>query len=377
MLLLAAAGAVSMAVAMGLGRFFYTPVLPAMMAALDMGPAEAGWIASANYAGYLVGAVLAGYGWGEGIEKRVAAVALAVTAGLMFAMAASNDVVVMSLIRFGAGVASAFVMIFTSTIVLSHGQALGRPEVQSIHFAGVGSGIAVSALMFGALVLAGGGWRMAWVSAGLLALAGLAFAWRFLPGQVVRHGPLRTEPPLVWTGALKALTLSYGMFGFGYIITTTFLVAIVRDSGGGPMFEAGVWLVTGLAAAPSVALFQPVARRIGLIGVFVLGCFIEAAGVAASVLLPLPWGPLIGGFLVGGTFVMATAYGLQAGRVLAAESPRRALAMMTAAFGTGQIIGPLIAGSLAARSGSYVVASLAGASALVIAALIVMPYRRA
>jgi MFS family permease len=374
--LTALAGAVAMAVAMGLGRFFYTPVLPAMMDGLGVDPSQAGWIASANYAGYLLGAVLAAWGWAETIERKVALSALLATALLLLGMGLASDMVLLALIRFLAGMASAFVMVFTSAIVLSHGLFAARPWVQSSHFGGVGVGIAASALMFGLLLLAGGGWRLAWVLAGLLALAGLAVVHRYLPREVMRTGPPRREPPLAWSGPLIALTIGYGIFGFGYIVTATFLVAIVRDGGGSSLFEAGVWLFTGLFAAPSVAYWMPVVRRIGLVNVFALGCVVEAFGVAASVLVPLPCGPLIGGAFLGGTFIMVTAFGLQAGRELALESPRKALALMTAAFGVGQILGPVVAGYLADWTGSYTWASLAAAGGLLGAGVIVLAFRQ-
>ncbi|WP_343203372.1 YbfB/YjiJ family MFS transporter [Hoeflea sp.] len=372
----ALAGAVAMAVAMGLGRFFYTPVLPAMMAGLGLGPAEAGWIASANYVGYLLGAVLAAYGWAEGIERKVALASLVATALLLLAMGLSSDVALLAAIRFFAGLASAFAMIFTTAIVLSHGLVSGKAWVQAAHFGGVGAGITVSAIMFGLLVLADGGWRMAWIAAAVLAFAGLAVVMRYLPQDVARAGPAKKEPPLVWTGPLLGLTVAYGIFGFGYIVTATFLVAIVRDGGGSSLFEAGVWLVTGLAAAPSVAYWLPAVRRVGLVNVFALGCLVEALGVAASVLMPLPAGPVIGGILLGSTFIMVTAFGLQAGRQLAGESPRRALALMTAAFGVGQIIGPLVAGYLADWSGTYTWASLAAAAALLASGAMALVFSR-
>jgi len=372
----AIAGALAMAVAMGLGRFFYTPVLPAMMAGLGLGPTEAGWIASANYVGYLLGAILAAYGWAEGIERRVALLGLVATALLLLAMGVSSNFIVLAAIRFLAGLASAFVMIFTSAIVLSHGLAAGKPGVQSTHFGGVGVGITVSAIMFGLIVLADGGWRMAWIMAAVLAFASLTIVYRLLPRGVMRTGPAKKEPPLTWTPALLALTIAYGIFGFGYIVTATFLVAIVRDGGGSSLFEAGVWLATGLAAAPSVAYWMPVVRRIGLINVFALGCLVEALGVAASVLMPLPFGPVLGGVLLGATFIMVTAFGLQVGRQLATESPRRALAMMTAAFGVGQILGPVVAGYLSDWSGSYTWASLAAAAGLLASGAIVLVFCR-
>ena len=371
----AVAGSIAMAVAMGLGRFFYTPVLPAMMAGLGLSPTEAGWIASANYAGYLIGAILAAWGWAEGIERKVALFGLIATALLLLAMGLSSDVLVMSLIRFLAGIASAFVMVFTSAIVLSHGLAAGKSWVQSSHFGGVGVGITASALMFGLIILGQGGWRIAWFLAAVLACVGIAVVTRYLPSDVVRSGPAKKEPQLVWTAPLMALTLAYGIFGFGYIVTATFLVAIVRDGGGSSLFEASVWLFTGLAAAPSVAYWMPVVRRLGLIHVFTIGCVVEALGVAASVLLPLPVGPIIGGVLLGGTFIMVTAFGLQVGRQLVGESPRRALAMMTAAFGVGQILGPVVAGYLADWTGSYTWASLAAAAGLLIAGAIVLLFR--
>jgi len=372
----ALAGAVAMAVAMGLGRFFYTPVLPAMMAGLDLGPAEAGWIASANYAGYLLGAILAAYGWAEGIERKVALAGLLATALLLLAMGVSSNFIIICVIRFLAGLASAFVMVFVSAIVLSHGLAAGKAWVQSSHFGGVGIGISVSAIMFGLIILGDGGWRMAWIVAAVLAFAGLALVSHYLPQGVMRSGPAKKEPPLSWTPALLALTIAYGIFGFGYIVTATFLVAIVRDGGGSSLFEAGVWLATGIAAAPSVAYWMPAVKRIGLVNVFALGCLVEALGVAASVLMPLPAGPIIGGILLGGTFVMVTAFGLQAGRQLAIESPRRALAMMTAAFGTGQILGPVVAGYLANWSGTYTWASLAAAAGLLLSGAIVLVFCR-
>jgi predicted MFS family arabinose efflux permease len=370
------AGAVAMAIAMGIGRFYYTPILPMMMSGVPMGPAEAGYIASANYLGYLLGAVLAAYGWAEGIERRVALSGLLATAVLLFSMSLTTSILAFSVIRFLAGLASAFVMIFSSSLVLSYGLARAKPGVQSVHFGGVGTGIAVSALLFGAVMLLDGGWRAAWVAGGVAALLGLGLAAVLLPRQVSRSGAVEKEPPLVWTRPLVLLTLAYGLFGFGYVVTATFLVAIVREAGGSSNSEALAWLVTGLAAAPSVALWGIAARRFGLIDTFIAGCLVEAVGVAASVLLPLPLGPVIGGVLLGLTFVMVTAYGLQAGRAYAGRSPRRAFALMTAAFGVGQIIGPVIAGNLAHLTGNYVLGSLSAVIALVLAAGLVVPLRR-
>ncbi len=182
----------------------------------------------------------------------------------------------------------------------------------------------------------------------------------------------RREPPLIWSPGLVAITLAYGVFGFGYIVTATFLVAIVRSFEGGPSFEMLVWLLTGLVAAFSIMAWSPLATAFGPIPVMAVGCVVEAFGVAASVLLALPAGPLVGGVLLGATFMMVTAYGLQAGSMLAAASPRRAFAVMTAAFGTGQIVGPLAAGIVVDETGTYMAASLMAAAALIVAGILAM-----
>lgn len=369
----ALAGAVAMAVAMGLGRFFYTPVLPGMMAGLGLNAADAGIIAAANFAGYLLGAVLAAYGWAAGLERRLAIGALVSTVVLLVAMGLLSSVAALSIVRFLAGLASAFGMIFTSGIVLSIGLRHCDPRVQMTHFSGVGFGIAASALLVYLLSLIDTStlptWRLDWLAGAVLGAIGLIVVMRLLP-RPESHAGAQREPAIVWTRPLVALTLSYGLFGIGYVVTATFIVAIAREGAHSPLLECLTWLVTGASAAISVIAWKPVARRYGVAAAYLAALLVEMVGVAVTVTLPAS--ALIGGVLLGLTFVVITAYGLQLGRILASESPRQVLALMTAAFGVGQILGPLGAGFLAARTGSYVLPSLAAAAILLLAAVIVV-----
>lgn len=369
----AVAGAVAMAVAMGLGRFFYTPVLPGMMADLGLNAADAGIIAAANFAGYLLGAVLAAYGWAAGYERRIAVGALVSTVVLLLLMGMLSGVAALSVVRFLAGLASAFAMIFTSGIVLSIGLRHRDPRVQMAHFSGVGSGIAVSAVLVYLLFLiefpAVATWRVDWFAGAALAGLGLAVVAWLLPRPEGSASASR-EPRIVWTRPLAALTLSYGLFGIGYVVTATFIVAIAREGAESPLLECFTWLVTGAAAAVSLVMWKPVERRYSVAAAYLLAILVEMAGVAATVTLPFPWSAFIGGALLGLTFIVVTAYGLQLGRMLASDSPRQVLALMTAAFGVGQIIGPLGAGFLASRTGNYVAPSLAAAGILFLSAAI-------
>ncbi|TIX17457.1 MAG: YbfB/YjiJ family MFS transporter, partial [Mesorhizobium sp.] len=134
---LALAGMLAMAVAMGIGRFVYTPILPGMMEELHLSPADAGWIASANYLGYLVGAFAAAGGWAHGRERMLMFAGLAASALLAALMGLGDTIAVFLAIRFLAGLASAFVMVFMASIVFSHLAVAGRGDLQALHFGGV------------------------------------------------------------------------------------------------------------------------------------------------------------------------------------------------------------------------------------------------
>lgn len=368
---IALAGMIGMAAVMGIGRFVFTPILPGMMDGLSLSAADGGLIAGANYLGYLAGALVASGGWGAGRERLVILSGMFASAALAAAMAMTVDMSAFLAIRFAAGVASALVMIFLSSIVFDRLGRAGREGLTALHFGGVGLGIALSSLLIAALLHAGADWRQGWIWAGIASLA----AALALVGMVRNPGPsgnrIAAEPPLRLDLKLARLVLSYGLFGFGYVVTATFLVAIVRLGEGGRLFEAWVWLATGLAGIPSVWLWNTVATRIGLFGAYAAGCAVELVGVVVSVMLGGYAGPLIGGVLLGATFIGVTALGLQAARRLAPHAPRRIIALMTAAFGLGQIVGPVMAGYLADWTGSFVLPSLVAAAALGLCAILV------
>jgi predicted MFS family arabinose efflux permease len=195
-------------------------------------------------------------------------------------------------------------------------------------------------------------------------VVGVMLQLHFAPAQ------RKAQETRVASGSLMRLVAAYGLFGFGYVITATFLVVIVRSTPTIRSLEPVIWLVFGLAAAPSVALWTRIAMSLGIPWTFALACLVEAIGVAASVAWQSEPGVFLAAVLVGGTFMGLTALGLIRARTLAAGNPRRALAYMTGAFGTGQIIGPAFAGVLSDRLGSFTVPSVAAVIALIAAALL-------
>jgi predicted MFS family arabinose efflux permease len=365
----AVGGLVAMAAAVGVGRFVYTPILPVMNAALGLSNSTAGLIASANFLGYLAGALLAAAPALRGSRRTWLIAALGVSGLTTALMGLASSTMAFGLLRLLGGMASAFGLVFASALVLDHLAAAGRPALSAVHFAGVGTGIALSAILISFLLARGADWRMLWLASGGLALVAVIVVPRLVPDRTESaravEGGARTAP------RRTGLILAYGLFGFGYVITATFLVTIVRGSVEARPLESVVWIVVGVSAVPSVAGWTWVGRRLGNSLAWTLACLLEAAGVVVSVLSHSVPGILLAATLLGGTFMGLTALGLIQARQSTDGDPRRTLAVLTAAFGLGQIVGPTFAGVLHDMTGSFVVPSLTAAAALATAAWLV------
>jgi predicted MFS family arabinose efflux permease len=371
---IAAAGGVLMAAAMGIGRFVYTPLLPHMQEALQLSPGILGWIASANFLGYLVGALLTSVLQPPETPRRMIAfgvVLSAVTTGLMGAV---STVALFAVLRFLGGIASALVLVYTTPIVFTRLAEMRAEGYVSLLFGGVGAGMAISALLVAGLNAAGFGWRIQWLACGLVTALAL-IALRYIP-DLYRAPASAASQKLRWPRGLPALLASYTLFGFGYVITATFIVVIVRESTALRPLEPAIWTIVGLAGIPSVWAWTLLANRVGLFAAYAAACVAEAVGVATSVLatsIPLV---ILASILLGGTFMAISSLGLAGGRRMAASDPVRVLALLTAGFGVGQIVGPALAGFLRESTGSYFAPSLAAAAALIIAAALSAPLNR-
>lgn len=370
-------GLCAMAAALGIGRFVYTPILPAMLAALHWSTADAGVVASANFLGYLAGAVMAGRPGVAAARHGWLVAALTVSAATTAATGATADMATIAAMRFAGGVASAFVIVCASTVVLEELARHGRSGLAAVHFSGVGAGIVVSAAVVAALEAAGWEWRGLWAVCGALAAAAGVAAAVLLPG---RSGATAKAADGASAGAATAtpvaMVAAYGLFGFGYVITATFLVAMVRQTDAVRPLEPFVWVVFGAAAVPSMPLWQWLGRRIGVMAAFAVAAVVEAVGVAAGAGAATVVGVGASAVLLGGTFMGLTALGLMTARVLGGVNPQRLIGVMTVSFGAGQMAGPWVAGVLAELTGSLWLPSLIAAAVLVLAAALALRAQR-
>lgn len=338
-------GLLALAVAMGIGRFAFTPLLPIMQGDAGLTVAQGGWLASANYVGYLGGALLA-------LRLRVPAshvvrYGLAFTALATAAMAFTGAFAAWAVLRFAAGVASAWVLVFVSS------WGFARPEVV---FSGVGVGIAATGLACLALMAGGASSGTTWIALGMLAAAGTLATWPAFrtPPSAAQTG---SANGFAWTSEAKRLVACYGAFGFGYIVPATFLPAMAKQALPDPALFGWSWPIFGAAAALSTLAAGRLRARFGDRRVWMGSHIVMAAGVAVPLVSASLAAVLVSALLVGGTFMVATMTGMQEARRIAGAGARTLIAAMTSAFAAGQIAGPLVVGLFHSIPVSLVVAT--------------------
>jgi len=357
---IALAGLLSLAVAMGIGRFAFTPLLPMMLSDGVIDLAAGTWLATANYLGYWVGALactLQPWLWArlrvERAPRHTAVVRFGlVTTVLLTLVMVTPAAAAWPLWRFLAGVASALVFVYTAGWCLSRLTTLGAPALAGLIFVGPGLGIAVSGLAASAMVA--GGWSAAagWLAFGALAALLTALAWPHLQGQVQAPAAAATAAPLASNGVLAVFTLVYGLAGLGYIVTATFLPVIARQALPGSVWLDLFWPLFGLAVALGalITVRLPVHwdRRRLLIACYAM----QAVGVLLSVAWPSLAGFALGSLLLGLPFTAITLFVMQEARRLMPRGASAFIGALTSAYALGQILGPPLVAVLLAHSGS-------------------------
>jgi predicted MFS family arabinose efflux permease len=368
---IALAGLVSLAVAMGIGRFAFTPILPMMLSDGVVDLPGASWLASANYLGYMLGALLCTlqpWLWARFRWLPLLAYASLVRAGLMATGAltlamAWQFAAAWPVLRFAAGVISAVVFVYTSGWCLSRLSRLGVPAMGGIIYAGPGLGIIVSGLLASGMVAWHWTAATGWLIFGVLAFLLSATVWHILRGGDERLAPLMqrvantpgvpgAEPAHHGPAEMTVLTLAYGLAGFGYIITATFLPVIARAALPGSAWLDLFWPIFGLGVMMGALLATRLPHG-GDMRVRLGVCYVlQAMGIAASLWSPSLAGFAIGSLLLGLPFTAITFFAMQEVRRLRPATAASFIGLLSATYGLGQILGPPLVALLLRHTGS-------------------------
>ncbi|QGW82656.1 YbfB/YjiJ family MFS transporter [Variovorax paradoxus] len=366
---------VTLAVAMGLGRFAFTPMLPIMLHEGKLQLEAGGVLASLNYLGYFLGAVSCA---AIGIKaKSMVRGGLAATAVLLIGMGVLHSFTSWGILRTAAGVMSAWVFVFASGWGLRRLAETNSPALAGVIYTGPGIGIAMTGLLGGAL----GRWgsEAGWIGLGVLAVVLVALIWRIfddddLPatGGSAAAPAAATRPAASASARSEAIWLValYGLAGFGYIITATFLPVIARQALPGSPWPDFFWPLFGLAIIPGalIGARAPVHwdNRLLLAVAYAL----QALGVVLSVAWPTITGFALGSLLLGMPFTAITLFAMRDARRLRGNAAAGLIGYATASYGVGQIIGPLFAAPLAQRTGSFQLPLLVAAAALALGSVL-------
>ena len=216
-----------------------------------------------------------------------------------------------------------------------------------------------------------------WIGLGLLAVVLVAAIWRvFDDGELpAAAGSAATPAAVAGTPASASarsdavwLVALYGLAGFGYIITATFLPVIARQALPGSPWPDFFWPLFGLAIIPGALIGARAPlhwdNRLLLAAAYAL----QALGVLLSVAWPTIAGFALGSLLLGMPFTAITLFAMRDARRLRGNAAAGLIGYATASYGVGQIIGPLFAAPLAQRTGSFQVPLLVAAAALALGA---------
>jgi len=351
-MLIAICGLLALAVANGIGRFAFTPILPLMQEDAGVSVAQGGWLASANYAGYLVGALWAMLHRVDRI--RAVRASLLATGLATLAMGFAGGMPAWLALRFAAGVSSAWALIHVTAWCLDRTAADRRPILNGIVFAGVGAGVLIAGVVCVLLMSLGSSASSAWLALGAIALVVAGGVWPvFTPGGPASGAGERTQAGFTWSGDAVRLVFCYGAFGLGYIIPGTFIPVMAKQVIHDPLVFGWAWPVFGLAAAVSTLVAVLLPARLSNRSVWRAAASAMALGVISPLFVPGLAGVVLAALLVGGTFMVITMVGVQEARRVAGPHAGVLIAALTAAFAAGQIAGPLLVSYFAGRAGGF------------------------
>lgn len=368
--LIACIGLYCLAVVMGYGRFLFTATLPDIMTQLTLSTTIAGWLASINYVGYFIGALIAIF-----IPQRLTwqTLMLWATVSIITTMLLAVPLMSLSLwylIRLMAGIASGIAMILSSTLVLQRFSHRRRSVLSSLHYAGIGVGISASAILTWGLLALGYHFDMIWLAAGISSLPLLWLLYAIKPSNHAESSHIHKrssfhqtyfnfkrslyEAGVGHTKAIVLLSASYMFAGFGYITSATFLPVMATQRLTTQTY-AGllIWLVVGIFAMLSNPVWGALAKRVGETNTLIGLTLLQAFGMFLPLWLDGAPGLYANAVILGLTFAGIVSMTLVLIKNINPVYSNLLMGLATLAYAVGQLVGPLVTVALAGKSDNF------------------------
>lgn len=362
-------GILALVIAMAIGRFSYTVILPYMQDTFAFSRATAGFLATSNYLGYLVGALVAGRL--QMGNKRIPFLQIALVISILTTamMGFTDAVIAWYVLRFMSGIMSAWIFVVAASLVLDQLANDGKAHLSGLFYSGVGTGIALSSIIVSPMH-AMFDWDGTWIALALFSVILLLFIVFLIRPVNQQHTQkkssqtvaMRKFPPASW---MKWLIMAYSLEGLGYIVTGTFIVSIAEESTSFHGDASYVWFVVGIAAIPSCIVCSKLAQRYGYVRTLLISMLFQGLGIVLPALATNTMTLYISAFIFGATFMGITTVATTLARQILPVNSHQILGYLTAGYALGQMLGPSLAGTLANYTNSYQYALL-GATAVVV-----------
>jgi MFS family permease len=348
------AGICSLIVTVGVARFSYSLLLPIMQDSAGLTETGGGWLATTNYMGYMVGVMLAASMHNLNHKYNLHRVYLLLSIVTSAAMVMTTDMITWAVLRFIAGICASGGMIIASGLILKWLVNNNHRAELGIHFSGAGLSIIATSLLVEVMLTMSANWQEQWLALAIMAAIFAIPAWLWMPhpsanaqaGVTAKDNP----PGKTFTSMMM---LAYFCAGYGYVVSSTFIVDIVEGTEGLQGQGGFAFILVGLAATPAALVWDRIARNVGYLKALIGAYTLQAVGIilpAINDTLPVV---IVSALLFGGTFIACVSLVLTMAGKFFPSNPAKFMGTMTLAFGAAQIIAPVCTGYLADAFGNY------------------------
>jgi predicted MFS family arabinose efflux permease len=349
-----AASVIAVVVTVGIARFSYTPMIPEMVEALGLSQSVVGMLATVNYAGYLTGALLITRISDLDLKVKLYQLGLVVAVVSTVLMGFTSNVWLWFALRFVSGLGTSAGMLLGAGLLMSWLIKNNEKSELGVFFSGIGLGIVLTAVL-AQLIKGHFSWDQQWVIYGLVGLALLVPAWRWMPDYracaLPRTGGSAGSDER--SRFIVILQLAYFCAGVGYVVTATFLVAIAESIPGLSGHGWLIWLVAGLSATPACWLWDVFTRRWGQWTALYLAYTLNAVSILMLIVDTSMVSVMLSAVIYGASFIGIVSMMLaMVGRVFP-ENPSRPMSRLTFSYGIAQMLAPAVVGYLADVEGNY------------------------
>lgn len=367
------AGICSLIVTVGVARFSYSLLLPIMQDSTGLTESGGGWLATTNYMGYMFGVFIAASLHNLDHKYYLHRLYLILSVVSSAVMVMTTDIVIWAIFRFIAGICASGGMIIASGLILKWLVKNNHRAELGIHFSGAGLSIIATSLLVEAMLMMSANWQQQWLALALMAAIFAIPAWLWMPHPAANSQAginVKDNPPskmFTWV-----MLLAYFCAGYGYVVSSTFIVDIVEGVEGLQGQGGLAFILIGLSATPAAIIWDRIARNQGYLKALLAAYILQAIGIilpAINDTLPVV---VLSALLFGGTFIACVSLVLTMAGKFFPSNPAKFMGTMTLSFGVAQIIAPVFTGYLAEALGNYNLGLYLATGIMVIGAMLVL-----